>query len=66
MGSGSVEAVLDHVWSFELVLCEQALEDMLDDFVISDCKGLLRGGVWLGGEVSCLLDQRGGVESGSH
>lgn len=66
MGSGGIEAVLDHVGSFELVLCKQTLEDMLDDFVISRSKGLLRGILWLGGELSCLQGQRGGIVRSSH
>lgn len=52
MGSWSVEAVLDHVRAFEFVLSEDALEDMLDDLVISYTNGLERSCLHLGGKLS--------------
>ena len=66
VGSWGIEAVLNHVGPFELVLSKQALEDMLNDFVISRSKRLLRGILWLGGELSRLQGQRGEVVRGSH
>ena len=54
VGGRSVEAVLDHVGPFQLVLRKQPLEDMLDNLVVGWRRGLLRVNLCLGGKLSCF------------